>query len=365
VISLFGWAALLVLVGYLTLFARGNAKASRAVGRSVWLFGQATGMDRLAAIGFRGSFATAFFGPMLWLAVPVLHKSDPLWTEGAYPVLGIIGAFVATIGGGIAFAAQMSMGASWRVGVPTEHTGALVQAGLFRISRNPTFLGQALLLTGVALAIPALPTLLAVILFLTSASLQIRSEEAMLTRTIGQPYRTYCEQVPRWIGFRGHMPETRFAMGFILIGATILDQITKAMALAALTQGDPVRVIPGFNLTLGFNEGASFGMLSGVMADRPWAMIALTGALTLIFAFMALRTNNRWERLGLTLVVGGSLGNIIDRMRHGAVTDFLDVYWRTWHWPTFNTADIANFLGAIALIAAMLRKAPQEVKADA
>ncbi len=364
-ISLFGWAAIALLVGYLALFDWGNALASRAVGRSVWLFGQARGTDRIAAFGFRGSFALAFFGPMLWLAIPFLHKADPLWTEGNYLALGFIGVFLAAVGSMVAFAAQMSMGASWRVGVPATEAGALVQAGLFRVSRNPTFLGQAMILAGVALAVPSLPTALSVMMFLASASLQIRSEEAVLTRTLGQVYRTYCEQVPRWIGFRAGMPESRLAMGFILIGATLVDQITKAMALAKLTQGDPVPVMHGFNLALGFNEGASFGMFPGVMAGRPWAMTALTGVLTLIFAVMALRTDNRWERLGLTLVVGGSLGNIIDRVRQGMVTDFLDVLWRDWHWPTFNMADVAISLGAMALIAAMLRKTPEGTKVDA
>lgn len=364
-ISLFGWAALAVLAGYLALFVWGNAKAARAIGQSVWLFDKAKGQDRLAALGFRSSFVLAGFGPMLWLAVPALHKADPLWTEGAFAALSIIGICVSAVGTMVAFAAQRSMGASWRVGVPQADTGALVQTGLFRISRNPTFLGQAFLLTGVALAIPALPTALAVVMFLISASLQIRSEEAALTRTLGQAYLTYCKDVPRWIGLWAEIPETRFAMGLVLVCVVAFDQITKLMALVWLTQGDVYPVSPGFNLALGFNEGASFGLLSGVMAGRPWAMIALTGGLTLLMAIMALRTNNRWERLGLTLIVGGSLGNIIDRGRQGMVTDFLDVYWRTWHWPTFNMADVAISLGAVALILAMLRKAPEQENANA
>jgi lipoprotein signal peptidase len=365
VISLFGWSVLAILASYLALFVRGNAKAARAIGRSVWLFGKAKGRDRVAALGFRGSFALAGLGPMLWLAVPALHKADPLWTEGAFPALGIIGICVSAVGAIVAVLAQRSMGASWRVGVPEVDTGALVQAGLFRISRNPTFLGQAMLLAGVALAIPALPTTLAIVIFLTSASLQIRSEEAALARTLGQPYLAYCKDVPRWIGLKMEFPETRLAMGFVLVCVVAFDQITKLMALVWLTQGDPYPLSPGFNLALGFNEGASFGMLSGVMAGRPWAMVALTGGLTLIIGIMALRTNNRWERLGLTLIVGGSLGNIIDRARQGMVTDFLDIYRGAWHWPTFNMADVAISLGAVALILGMLRKAPEQENADA
>ena len=140
-----------------------------------------------------------------------------------------------------------------------------------------------------------------------------------------------------------------------LIAATVVaDQLTKAAALSALSQGIAVPVFPGFNLTLGFNEGASFGMMGGVMAGKPLLMAALTGALTLAFAVMAFRAQHPLERIGYGLVVGGALGNIIDRLRQGAVTDFLDLYWRDWHWPTFNVADIAITLGAVLILAASL-----------
>lgn len=139
----------------------------------------------------------------------------------------------------------------------------------------------------------------------------------------------------------------------VLIAATALaDQLTKAAALSKLTLGLPVAVMPSFNLTLGFNEGSSFGMLSGVMAGKPLLMAALTGALTLMFAVMAFRARHPFERAGFALVVGGAIGNIIDRLRHGAVTDFLDLYWRDGHWPTFNVADIAITLGAVGIITA-------------
>lgn len=144
-------------------------------------------------------------------------------------------------------------------------------------------------------------------------------------------------------------------MLILLIGsATLADQLTKAMALSLLSPSAAVPVFPGFNLVLGFNEGASFGMLSGVMAGKPLLMVALTGVLTLILAGMAFRAGHPFERAGFALVVGGSLGNIIDRVRQGAVTDFLDFYWGDWHWPAFNGADIAISLGAVCILAASL-----------
>lgn len=138
-----------------------------------------------------------------------------------------------------------------------------------------------------------------------------------------------------------------------LIGlAALADQLSKAAALSLLSRGEVMPVLPGFNLTLGFNEGASFGILSGVMTGKPVLMPALTGVLTLIFAVMAFRARHTLERCGLALVVGGALGNIIDRLRQGAVTDFLDLFWREWHLPTFNGADIAITLGALCILVA-------------
>ena len=147
---------------------------------------------------------------------------------------------------------------------------------------------------------------------------------------------------------------TRVMLISLIAAAVVADQLTKAAALSLLSQGTAVPVLPGFNLSLGFNTGASFGMMGGFMAGKPLLMAALTGALTIAFAVMAFRAQPALERAGFALVVGGALGNIIDRLRQGAVTDFLDFYWRDWHWPTFNVADIAITLGTVLILAASL-----------
>ena len=147
---------------------------------------------------------------------------------------------------------------------------------------------------------------------------------------------------------------TRVMLISLIAAAVAADQLTKAAALSLLSQGTAVPVLPGFNLSLGFNTGASFGMMGGFMAGKPLLMAALTGALTIAFAVMAFRAQPALERAGFALVVGGALGNIIDRLRQGAVTDFLDFYWRDWHWPTFNVADIAITLGTVLILAASL-----------
>ena len=147
---------------------------------------------------------------------------------------------------------------------------------------------------------------------------------------------------------------TRVMLISLIAAAVVGDQLTKTAALSLLSQGTAVPVLPGFNLSLGFNTGASFGMMGGFMAGKPLLMAALTGALTFAFAVMAFRAQHALERAGFALVVGGALGNIIDRLRQGAVTDFLDFYWRDWHWPTFNVADIAITLGTVLILAASL-----------
>lgn len=136
--------------------------------------------------------------------------------------------------------------------------------------------------------------------------------------------------------------------------ALLVDQVTKTIVLSVLSYGNPVPVVPGFSLSLGFNTGASFGLGGDVMAGRPLLMAALTGAITAGLTFMAFRARHPLERFGLALIVGGALGNIADRLRQGAVTDFLDVYWQDWHWPTFNLADVGITLGAICVLLSAL-----------
>ena len=201
-LSGFGLAALVLLFGYLTLFFWGRTIEAEAAGKPVWLFTRATGRDRLAACGFRAAFGLSFFGLLLWMVWPLLHKTDPVLTEGSAVTLGAAGIFLAGLGAMVAFAAQMSMGTSWRVGVVPGGTGDLVSGGLYRFSRNPTFVGQFMLLAGVGLAIPSLATLLAPLLFLWSAMTQVRSEEVALRASLGETYDRYAASVPRWISLR-------------------------------------------------------------------------------------------------------------------------------------------------------------------
>ena len=136
----------------------------------------------------------------------------------------------------------------------------------------------------------------------------------------------------------------------LIVATLITDQLTKAAALSLLSQGSSLAVFPGLNLTLGFNEGVSFGLFSDLMAGKPLVMAALTGTLIVILAIMTFRARYPIEQVGFSLIVGGALGNVIERLRQGAVTDFVDLAWQSWRWPTFNAADIAITVGALCIL---------------
>ncbi len=186
-------AVFITLLTYLILFFLAGLIAAREAGRSIWLFGTAQGRERLAALGFRAAFALAGLGAVINIAHHDHHGAAGL--SMAHVLLGLI---LANTGAMIAFAAQLSMGASWRVGVQAGAVGALVKGGLYRFSRNPTFVGQGLLLAGVFLAAPSLLTLAGLALFLWSAHTQVLSEEVMLLGEHGADYAAFKTEVPRW-----------------------------------------------------------------------------------------------------------------------------------------------------------------------
>jgi signal peptidase II len=131
-----------------------------------------------------------------------------------------------------------------------------------------------------------------------------------------------------------------------------LDQLTKQLASSYLNYAEPVAVMPLFNLTLVHNTGAAFSFLSQAGGWQRWffAAIALLVSAGLLLWLKRLSMNKVWEAVALTLVLGGALGNVWDRILLGYVVDFLDFYYGSWHWPAFNVADMAITGGAAILI---------------
>ncbi len=146
----------------------------------------------------------------------------------------------------------------------------------------------------------------------------------------------------RWFG----------ALGGLVV---LLDQATKTWILATFTLHETLPVVPGwFHLTYVRNPGAAFGLFSGrAEAFRVPFFLAVTAVALVVIVVTAWRAeaSRPWFLAALGLVWGGAVGNLIDRLRWGEVVDFLDVFWKTHHWPAFNVADSAISVGVVLLIA--------------
>ncbi|MEO3432341.1 signal peptidase II [Inquilinus sp. CAU 1745] len=151
----------------------------------------------------------------------------------------------------------------------------------------------------------------------------------------------------------GKASDERSGMRPALLAAALIlvaDQASKWAILAVVM--DPPRVIevtPFFNLTLGFNRGVTFGLLGDSNAG-PWLLAAVALAVVATLAVWVRHTGSRVEGAAIGAIMGGGLGNVIDRVRQGTVTDFLDLHAFGWHWPTFNVADVAIVCGVGALL---------------
>lgn len=141
-------------------------------------------------------------------------------------------------------------------------------------------------------------------------------------------------------------------LGGVLAGLVILaDQVSKWWLLTGLmAQPQVIEITPFFNLVAAWNRGVSFSLFHNEAASGPFILSAI--AIVISVALMAWLTRIRHilAAAGTGLVIGGALGNVIDRLRFGAVFDFLDVYWGTYHWPAFNLADSAIVLGVVLLM---------------
>jgi signal peptidase II len=144
------------------------------------------------------------------------------------------------------------------------------------------------------------------------------------------------------------------SLSWLWLSAAIVavDQVTKLAAEDALVLHRPVPVLPFFNLTLAYNEGAAFSLLSDAGGWQRWffTTLALAVSAGLSFWLYQLPRHERWTAAALALVIGGALGNLIDRLLHGHVIDFLDFHVAGWHWPAFNVADSAISVGAVLIL---------------
>lgn len=143
----------------------------------------------------------------------------------------------------------------------------------------------------------------------------------------------------------------------IAVIVLLLDQLSKWSALSHLRVGIPEPVLPFFNWLLLFNPGAAFSFLAQSSGWQRWffTVIGIAAAIYIVW----LLYKNQTDKLlcfALSLILGGAIGNVLDRIMYGAVVDFIDLHYGNWHWPAFNIADSAICIGAALIIWGELRK---------
>lgn len=153
---------------------------------------------------------------------------------------------------------------------------------------------------------------------------------------------------------------TRILGGLCAIGALGLDQGSKAFALNTLALERGIEVLPFLNLVLIQNDGVSFGMLGGIVPW--WGLVLLAVAIVMWLLIWLWRAPDTLTGAALGLVIGGAVGNVLDRVRYQAVPDFLDFHFGTYHWPSFNLADVAIFCGAALLFWVSFRSATNKTE---
>ena len=143
----------------------------------------------------------------------------------------------------------------------------------------------------------------------------------------------------------------------------VLDQATKWVAVGLLDPFRPVPLVPLLNFTLMYNEGAAFSFLASAGGWQRWffAVFALVTTVVLVVWLLRLKPHERVTAMALSLVVGGAIGNLIDRVLTGRVVDFIDFYVGDWHWPAFNIADSAISAGVVLLLLTSLRSEPEQM----
>lgn len=144
------------------------------------------------------------------------------------------------------------------------------------------------------------------------------------------------------------------ALALIIV---LLDQLTKTLILGYYKLGDSTPITEFFNVVRVHNSGAAFSFLSNASGWQRWFFTGIGAVATVLLVWMLSRHSAQLLfAFAISCILGGAVGNVIDRLLHGYVVDFLDFYWSNWHFPAFNVADAAITVGATLLILDELRR---------
>jgi len=143
-----------------------------------------------------------------------------------------------------------------------------------------------------------------------------------------------------------------FLPGLAIAAAiVILDQLSKWYVVeVVMNPPRSIEITPFFNLVMGWNRGVSFGLFNSGSAVTGWLLPVLAATIVVVLAVWLSRVDRLLLGAALGSIIGGAVGNVIDRLRYGAVADFLDVHAMGYHWPAFNLADTMITVGAVVLI---------------
>lgn len=305
------WTAPLVMLG-LWAWSRSTAAAERALAirRQLLQF----------VVGFGIAFAIAYI-LKLWLDFP-----RPAAVFGQLDhVLGTVEEHYSLPSGHSTYAALVA-GALWPL-TGVRHRLALVAyvvlVGWSRIAAGMHFPADVLAGWGIA-----------------SGSLALAG--SLLTMLPGAGRLVGLRAVGIWYGLAAA----------VLLG----DQVAKAVVSLLFGYGNQVAVTPFFNLVHLRNNGAAFSLLAGAGSWARFGFAALALGVSLWLIRLLRQGVSKWEGVGYCLILGGALGNAVDRLLRGAVVDFLDFHWRGAHWPAFNLADVAISLGAVCLLVSIIHQ---------
>jgi len=134
----------------------------------------------------------------------------------------------------------------------------------------------------------------------------------------------------------------------IIILVAWLDQESKLFIYRLVSDGSSIHITSFFNIISAWNHGVSFGIMNNPTTSK-WLLIAISGGLISILIYL-LHKAHLMQRIAYSFIIGGAVGNVIDRLNYGAVFDFLDFHYQRWHYPTFNVADAFIVLGAAILL---------------
>lgn len=144
---------------------------------------------------------------------------------------------------------------------------------------------------------------------------------------------------------------------WLSIVVIVLDQISKHWVVSHFELYESIQLLPSFNLTYVRNTGAAFSFLSSAGGWQRWFFvgIALVATIVLTVWLARLKSSECWMAVTLSLILGGAIGNLYDRISYAYVIDFIDVYYQTWHWPVFNIADSAISIGVVMMLIDVFR----------